>query len=190
MDARNTVAGMDRVKAGRGVGRRGKDPKDRRRNQRMSELRAIHRFAPRFSKITWERFFALLSTSCEGRDPSVVPSDEIGRMLKLSLAIKVDIEEKETARGRTRGRRRRDGKPYRFRITTIAACDKTPDEVEQFYKKRANQKVAERRKVERARRLSTEKAMQLMQTMVQPSSCASLREIPDGADEGASRRAP
>jgi hypothetical protein len=125
---------------------------------REKELRAIHRHMFKKHGATWERFAKALGNSFAGRNalnPVDVPPDKLGKVLKFGLSGRLDIEKKETAFGIARGWCRRNGEPYRFRFRTIECCDKTPDEVRKFYKRRGNAELAARRKAER-----TEKAMQ------------------------------
>lgn len=166
--------------------RRGKDPQARRTNQRMAELRAVHRFIPRFCKVSWEEYFRRLTNSCAGRDPATVPSTEISKMLALTLALKLDVENKETERRRANGRRfRKDGKPYFFRIVTMAPCDKTKQEIEQHYRKRADKERAETRKAQRAERW---RARQEREASMQPMQ-HSTKQPQTFADYMAARKA-
>lgn len=125
----------------------------KRRNMRKAELRAVRWHSPRAKAISWEAFVGLINVKVGDRDafdPAAVSAQELGTVLALTLAKKMAIEDKATDLGRAKGFIRRDGQPYRFRIATIAASDKTAEELKQAYKARSNAATAAKRKAQRA----------------------------------------
>ena len=131
----------------------------KRRNMRKAELRAVRWHSPRAKAISWDAFVGLINVKVGDRDvfdPGAVSAQELGTVLALTLAKKMAIEDKATALGRSKAFTRRDGQPYRFRIATIAACDKTAEESKQAYKARSNAATAAKRKAQRAEKFTTE----------------------------------
>lgn len=124
----------------------------KRRNMRTKELREVHRFAAA-EGVSWRRFVERLTKHFGDRDifnPADVTPTVLGSALRLTLARKMEIEEKATERGRANGFTRRDGRLYRFRLYTLAPHDVTAEEAERAYKRRSNAATAARRKAERA----------------------------------------
>jgi hypothetical protein len=167
---------------GNGISGRGAPSKKKlaaqRRNMRTKELKVLHWYILR-SRENWDSFFADLQhrqfRGRDPRDPDEVPAQELGLCLPFfTLATKMAVEDKRTEHGRRKGWARRDGQPYRFRFTTIAPNDHTPEEAKRVYKDRSNAVLAKRRRAQRAAKFTEE--AKAMQTMQQPTSYATYAD--------------
>lgn len=132
----------------------------KRTNMRTSELKTLHWNGParkQFRQL--DAFLANLRQRLGGRDPrdpEQVSAQKLGHVLELTLARKIDIEDRATE-----GRRRKGWKLFRFR--TIAPCDKSPEQVQKFYKQRANKAGAAKKKADCAAGREMEQLMQTQQ---------------------------
>jgi hypothetical protein len=143
-------APVERIEA-RAVGKTA----SRRANKRKAEITALHYWNnnPRKPRNKAE-FINAISQHCEGRnpcDPDDVSPIELGRVLQLTLARKMEIEDSQTRRGLAKGWTTRAGNPYTFRILTIAPYDVTAEKADKLYRCRNSKERAAKRKIDRNR---------------------------------------
>jgi hypothetical protein len=125
-------------------------------NQRRADLWAAHRhdFKKLKKKVTAASYDAYVSkiVAAFARrdlfDPDSVTSAELGAHLKITLAVRIQIEKEETDFRIDKGWTKPGANPYRLK--TIAPCDKGPDEVDGHYRQVRSEAQAARRKKARA----------------------------------------
>lgn len=128
-----------------------------RANQRRADLWAVHRHdlkdKRKVTAATYAAFMSRLAAAFPGRDvldPDSITPAELGAHLKITFAVRIEIEKEETDYRVTKGWKKSGAKPYRLR--TILPCDKTAEEVERHYHQVRSEAQAERRKAARAAR--------------------------------------
>ncbi len=127
-----------------------------RANQRRADLFAVHRhdFKKRYKKAataSFEAFVSRLAATIPRRDlldPDSVTPAELGAHLNITLAVRIAIEEQETAYRVGKGWTKPGGKGYRLK--TVVPCDSAPEDVELHYRQIRSRAQAASRKQARA----------------------------------------
>ena len=125
-------------------------------NQRRADLWATHRhdFKKLRKKVTaasYDAYVSKIAAAFARRDlfdPDNVTSAELGAHLKITLAVRIEIENEETDFRIGKGWTKPGATSYRLK--TIAPCDKGPDEVDEHYQRARSEAQAVRRKTARA----------------------------------------
>jgi hypothetical protein len=122
----------------------------RRKGSRDKELEEVywHRRKRRKERRTQHAFLTALRERLGGvhhRDASPVA---MGKALELTLAEKLEIEQARTSHGRLKGWGR-GKRPYFWHITTMVACDATPEGQAAVYEERRCAAEVARRKAKR-----------------------------------------
>jgi hypothetical protein len=131
-------------------------------NQRKADLWAVRYGQSKLErKATSESYDAFAAqvvaafTPYDVLDPESVTAAELGAHLKITLALRLEIEEHETQYRHGRGAKwLKAGKVFRLR--TVLPCDVTEEQLERRYRKDRNAKVAARRRSERQDRRAKE----------------------------------